>query len=251
MLWRGWRGAAYSMSKKLLSSLPPFWRDWFLDIFFKKCPLSFTMVLFFHTFGGGRCFILVFLDPSSFLCHSILFQETDFPLSFQKSPLPSTIALCFHTLKGGAAWAWPISLQNPSLPSLIPCWGDWFHISFEESPLSSIIVLPTVLLRRLSSLLLSKYYPSILWWGGFAYFIALLPYPLWFPLWGVAVSINSQTLLYHPSLPYHIILWRGAQLGLSPPQMLFYPHSFPLSSLTLLHFSLKVMISIYFFKSSL
>ena len=85
----------------------------------------------------------------------------------------------------------------------------------------------SVFLRRLNSLLLSKYYPSILWWGGFAYFLALLPYPPWFPLWGVAVSINSQTLLYHPSLPYHIILWRGAQLGLFPPKMLFYRRSFP------------------------
>ena len=123
--------------------------------------------------------------------------------------------------RGGAAWAWPISLQNPSLPSLIPCWGGLI-----------------VLLRRLNSLLLSKYYPSILWWGGFAYFLALLPYPPWFP------SLLAP-------LPYHIILWRGAQLGLFPPEMLFYSHSFPLSSLTLLHFSLKVLISIYLFKSSL
>ena len=83
MLWRGWRGAAYSMSKKLLSSLLPFWRDWFLDIFFKKCPLSFTMVLFFHTFGGGRCFILVFLDPSSFLSLNP-FPGDRFPAFFSK-----------------------------------------------------------------------------------------------------------------------------------------------------------------------
>ena len=206
------------------------------------------MVLFFHSFGGGRCFILVFLDHSSFLCHSILFQGTDFPLSFQKSPLPLTITTCFHTWTRAAR---SISLQNPSLPSLIPCWGiDSIYL------LKSLLCHPSlfshsVLLRRLSSLLLSKYYPSILWWGGFAYFLALLFYPPWFPLWGVAVSIDSQTLLYHPSLPYHIILWRGAQLGLFPPQMLFYPHSFPLSSLTLLHFSLKVLISIYLFKSSL
>ena len=96
------------------------WRDWFLDIFFKKFLLPSTMVLFFHSFGGGRCFILVFLDPSSFLCHSILFQGTDFPLSFQKSPLPLTITTCFHTWTRAAR---SISLQNPSLPSLIPCWG--------------------------------------------------------------------------------------------------------------------------------
>ena len=237
MLWSGWRGAAYSMSKKLLSSLLPFWRDWFLDIFFKKFLLPSTMVLFFHSFGGGWCFILVLLDHPSFVCHSNLFQST----IHYRSLLPY--------FEGGG------QLGLGLFPCRILHCPHWFLAGgidsiylLKKSPLSSIIVLPTVLLRRLNSLLLSKYYPSILWWGGFACFLALLPYPPWFPLWGVAVSINSQTLLYHPSLPYHIILWRGAQLGLFPPQMLFYPHSFPLSSLTLLHFSLKVLISIPFQK---
>ena len=196
----------------------------------------------FHFGFPWSCFIPLSLNP---------FPGDRFLDIFSK--VSSTVH--YHSLlpyfEGGVAWARSISLQNPSLPSLIPCWGiDSIYL------LKSLLCHPSlfshsVLLRRLNSLLLLKYYPSILWWGGFAYFLALPPYPPWFPLWGVAVSINSQTLLYHPSLPYHIILWRGAQLGLFPPQMLFYPHSFPLSSLTLLHFSLKVLISIYLFKSSL
>ena len=171
MLWRGWKGAAYSMSKKLLPSLVPFWRDWFLDIFFKKFPLSFTMVLFFHTFGGGWCFILVFLDHASFLCHSILFQGTDFSISFQKSPLPSTITLCFHTLKGGQLglglfpcrilhcphWFlagglipyifWRVSFVIHHCSPTPYFWGDWCPYFFQNTILASFdgVALPTSL----------------------------------------------------------------------------------------------------------
>ena len=204
------------------------WRDWFLDSFFKKFLLPSTMVLFFHSFGGGRCFILVFLDPSSFLCHSILFQGTDFPLSFQKSPLPLTITTCFHTWTRAAR---SISLQNPSLPTLIPCWGiDSIYL------LKSLLCHPSLFSHSVLLRLLSKYYPSILWWGGFAYFLALPPYPPWFP-----------SLL---ALSYHT-LKGGTPWSISSRKFFSVPIHSPLSSLTLLHFSLKVLISIYLFKSSL
>ena len=168
------------------------------------------MVLFFHSFGGGRCFILVFLDPSSFLCHSILFQGTDFPLSFQKSPLPLTITTCFHTWTRAAR---SISLQNPSLPSLIPCWGiDSIYL------LKSLLCHPSLFSHSVLLRLLSKYYPSILWWGGFAYFLALLPYPPWFP--------SLLALSYHTlkgGTPRTLVYFL--------PKIFFCSHSFPFEQL--------------------
>ena len=252
MLWRGWRGGSLLYEQKASILLASFLKGLISRYFFQK-ESSIIHYGSFLPYVLGEAdvsfwFSLILLHSSvtqsfsrrqisRFLFKSLLYR----PLSLFASILwrggqlglglfPCRILHCPHWfLAGGIDSIYLLKslLCHPSLFSQLYFWGDWVPYFFQNTILASFDG------------------------GGFAYFIALLPYPLWFPLWGVAVSINSQTLLYHPSLPYHIILWRGAQLGLFPPQMLFYPHSFPLSSLTLLHFSLKVMISIYFFKSSL
>ena len=160
MLWRGWRGAAYSMSKKLLSSLLPFWRDWFLDVFFKKFLLPSTMVLFFHSFGEGWCFILVLLDHPSFVCHSILFQSTIHYRSLLPyfegggqlglGLFPCRILHCPHWfLAGGIDSIYLLKslLCHPSLFSRLYFWGDWVPYFFQNTILASFdgVALPTSL----------------------------------------------------------------------------------------------------------
>ena len=135
------------------------------------------MVFSFHTFGGGRRFSLVFLDHPSFLCHSILFQGTDFSIFFSK--VSSTIH--YHSLlpyfEGGGRLGLVYFLAEFFTALIDSLLGALIPYLLKSLLCHPSLFSHSVILRRLSSLILSKYYPSILYREGFAYFLALLFYP--------------------------------------------------------------------------
>ena len=204
----------YIFSKVASSNPPPPWfhvKGLISRYLFQKVSSTIHYGSFLPFFWGRPMFH--FGLPWSFFIPLSLnpFPANRFPAVFSKVSSTVDHHYLLPYFEGGAAWAWPISLQNPSLPSLIPCWGiDSIYL------LKSLLCHPSlfshsVLLRRLNSLLLSKYYPSILWWGGFAYFLALLPYPPWFPSLlalsyhtlkgGTAWSISSRNAFLFPFIP--------------------------------------------------
>ena len=139
---------------------------YFLNRFFyHPSLLSHSMLL------GGAC-QMTFPSFSSLLCHSILWEGTDF-LCLRNTLVSSLIALSFHTLRGSA---WPIFLAvcHSSLSE-----GVDYQRYFSK------LIYGSILSRKTLHSFLSE---------------------------GMEFSIFFESLLCHPPLLYHSILWRGASL---------------------------------------